>query len=55
MRVGLGVRVVRVGLLVLRAGVLLLLLRVVLGKMVHVRWGGQADVRLREEGMEFRG
>lgn len=53
----LRVRVVRMGLLVLRAGVLLLLLLlwVMLRKVVHVRRGGQADVRLREEGVEFRG
>lgn len=42
LRVGLGVRVVGVGLLVLRAWVLLLLLllRVVLREVVHVRRGG---------------
>lgn len=55
--VGLGERVVGVGLLMLRAWVLLLLLllRVMLRKMVHVRRRGQAHVRLGEEGVEFRG
>lgn len=40
-RVGLGVGVMTVGLRVLRARVLLLLLlRVMLREVVHVRWGG---------------
>lgn len=56
LRMRLGVRVVGVSLLVLSAGVLLLLLlRVMLREVVHVRGSGQAHVGLREEGVELGG